>query len=123
MAIVFTNSGHSGAITRIIGSGTQPSYMAWGTGATGAGSLVADNTLFGEANTRVQGTAAAFSSALTNDTFQVVGILSATAAYTITNAGVFDASTLGSLYIKGDVGPLTLANGDSIQFTVRLQFS
>jgi hypothetical protein len=119
MAIVFTVTGHSALTTRVIGSGNQPSYVAWGTGA-GTMSATA-NTLYGEANDRVQGTASPFTSACTNDTYQVVGILSATAAYAITNAGIFDGSTNGNMWVAGDFGTLNLASGDSVSFTVRLQ--
>lgn len=119
MATLLTNSGHSGFVTRIIGSGAQPSQLAWGTGA--GTTNAADNTLFGEANARVTATASPFTSAITNDTYQCVGVMSATAAYGITNAGLFDANTLGSLYIKGDFAVINLASGDSISFTIRAQ--
>ena len=42
---------------------------------------------------------------------------------TITNAGVFDASTSGNLFVKGDFTGLTLAAGDSIQFTFKVIFN
>lgn len=119
MAVVLTNSGHSGFVTRIIGSGTQPSYLAWGTGA--GTTVVGDNTISGEVNSRVVATAAAFTSAITNDTYQCIGVMSATAAYGITNAGLFDASTNGSCFIKGDFSVINLASGDSISFTIRAQ--
>lgn len=121
MAVVFTNSGHSGVVTRIIGSGSQFNYMAWGTGA---GSVSAgDNTISGEVNSRVAGTVGAATTTLTNDTYQLVAVMSATAAYGITNAGVFDASTNGNSLVKGDFAVVNLASGDSIQFTVKLQFT
>jgi hypothetical protein len=121
MAVVFTNSGHSAVVTRVIGSGTQCNYVEWGTGA---GTTVStDNTISGAVNARVAGAVAAYTTTLTNDTYQVVGTLTASAAYAITNAGIFDAASNGNCYVKGDFGALNLASGDSVQFTFRLQFS
>lgn len=123
MAIVFTDSGHSAVVTRIIGSGTQPSYMAWGTGVVGqTDANTADNTVSGEINSRVVGTAAAYTSAKTNDTYSIQAVMSATAAYGINNAAIFDASTNGNSLIKANFLVVNLASGDSISFIARLQF-
>ena len=39
---------------------------------------------------------------VTNDTYQVVGTQTAGGTLAITNAGLFDASTSGNLFVKGD---------------------
>jgi hypothetical protein len=49
--------------------------------------------------------------------------LTAPSGLTITNAGLFDASTSGNLFIKGDFTGIVLNTGDSIQFTIKAQFS
>jgi len=36
---------------------------------------------------------------------------------------LFDASTSGNLFVKGDFTGIVLASGDSIQFTFKTQFS
>ena len=59
----------------------------------------------------------------TNDTFQVVATQTAGTGETITNAGLFDASTSGNLFAKGDFTGIALSTGDSIQFTFKVQFS
>ena len=59
----------------------------------------------------------------TNDTYQVVGTQTAGTGETITNAGLFDASTSGNLFVKGDFTGIALNSGDSIQFTFKVQFS
>ena len=59
----------------------------------------------------------------TNDTHQVTGTITATATRAITNAGVFDASSTGNLYVKGDFTTINLSTGDSIAFTVKVQFT
>lgn len=103
------------------GSATQPKYVAWGTGAgTTANS---DTTLFTEVLPRVSGTTSQVTTSTTNDTFQVVGTQTAATTETITNAGLFDASTSGNLFAKGDFTGVPLNSGDSIQFTWKIQFS
>lgn len=124
LAVVFTNVGKAIVTNRIIGAGTEPKYLAWGTGAGTAAAT--DTTLFSESadEARVLGTSSRVTTTVTNDTFQVVGTMTcATNPKTITNAGLFDASSGGSLFIKGDMAGIALAVGDSIQFTVKAQFS
>jgi len=64
--------------------------------------LPTDTTLFTEVLPRVSGTTSQVTTSTTNDTFQVVGTQTAGTTETITNAGLFDASTSGNLFIKGD---------------------
>ena len=59
----------------------------------------------------------------TNDTLQVVATNTAGGSLAITNAGIFDASTSGNLFAKGDFSTINLNSGDSIQFTFKVQFS
>ncbi len=120
MATVFTNVGIVKVIAAIYGDvHTVPTYIGWGTGAGTAG--VTDTTLFTEASeARVNGTKTKQQTTIANDTFQVVGTLTADAGKTITNAGLFDASTVGNMWIKGDFTGVVLALGDSIQFTIKL---
>ena len=53
----------------------------------------------------------------------MVGTQTAGGSLTITNAGLFDASTAGNLFVKGDFTGIVLGTGDSIQFTFKTQFS
>lgn len=115
---LLTNSGVSALITRIIGSGTQPSIIAWGTGA--GVSHTADNTVSGMVNDYVTGTASAWTSARVADTYSVVGVLSATGNYTITNVALFDQTP--NAFIKADFDGVPLYSGDSITFTFWVQF-
>jgi hypothetical protein len=59
----------------------------------------------------------------TDDTYQVVGTLTAGGTLAITNAGLFDAVSSGNLFVKGDFSTINLSTGDSIQFTFKTQFS
>ena len=122
MATVITTKGKEIIVDRIIGNGTEPKFVAWGTGAGTA--AVGDTTLFTEAaEARVSGTSSKVTTTTTNDTYQVVGTLTAAAGKTITNAGLFDASTSGNLFIKTDFTGVVLATSDSITFTFKCQFT
>jgi hypothetical protein len=122
MATVLTSAGKAITTNRLKGAGTEPNYVAWGTGAGTA--AVADTTLFTEsAEARVAGTSTQQTTTVTNDTYQVVGTLTASAGRTITNAGLFDAATVGNLFMKGDFTGLALLTGDSIQFTMQVQYT
>ena len=121
MATLLVNTGKA-IVTNYLngGAATQPKYVAWGTGA--GTTAATDTTLFTETGSRVSGTTTQQTTSTTNDTFQVVGTLTAGGSLTITNAGTFDASTSGNLFIKGDFTGVPLNSGDSIQFTVKCQF-
>lgn len=122
MANVLSNAGRAIITNRLNGAGTTPQYVAWGTGAGTA--AVSDTTLFTEAaETRVFGTVTRPTTSVTNDTFQVAGTLTAAAGKTITNAGVFDASTSGNLFVKSDFTGVALNTGDGISFTFSVQFT
>jgi hypothetical protein len=120
MANVLTDKGRD-LITALLVASTDK-YVAWGTGAGTA--AVTDTTLFTEsAESRTAGTQTQQTTSVTNDTYQVVGTITATATRAITNAGVFDASTAGNMLLKGDHSTVNLNTGDSIQYTFKLQFT
>jgi len=122
MATVLANTGKAITTSRLKGTGTEPNYVAWGTGAGTA--AIADTTLFTEsAETRVAGTSTQVTTTTTNDTYQVVGTLVASAGRTITNAGLFDAVSSGNLFMKGDFTGVVLNTGESIQFTMQVQYT
>lgn len=121
MATVLTNAGKAITTNRLKGSGTEPLYVGMGTGAGTA--AITDTTLFTEVETRATGTSTQQTTTVTNDTYQVVGTVTATASRAVTNAGLFDASTSGNLYMKGDFSTVNLASGDSIQFTMKVAYA
>ena len=129
MATVVTNNGRGVITNRLKGAGTEPLNIGWGTGAGTA--AVADTTLFTEAlvsggaggTDHTAGTSTQQTTTVTNDTYQVVGTRTATGAGTVTNAGLFDAASGGTLFLKGDFTGIGLASGDSIQFTIKAIFA
>jgi hypothetical protein len=131
MAIVLTSAGKDILTNRVIGLGTEPKWLAIGSGAGTA--AIGDTTLFTEytngtwANTpayaRLFAGGARSTTTVTNDTVGWVDTWTCAAAQTVTNAGSFDALTVGNLCVKGDFTGVVLANGDSIQVTIKLQFT
>ncbi len=123
MATIIVNTGRAVVTNRMKGAGTEPLFMAWGTGAGTAGAT--DTTLFTEAaETRVSATTTQQTTTTTNDTWRAVGTITvASTGKTITNMGLFDASTSGNLFFKTDFAGLPLNVGDAIAFTVNVQFT
>jgi hypothetical protein len=122
MATLLVNTGKA-IVTNYLagGAATQPKYVGWGTGA--GTTAATDTTLFTEVGTRTSGTTTQQTTSTTNDTYQVIGTVTAGSSLTITNAGLFDALTVGNLFVKGDFTGVALTSGDSIQFTFKTQFS
>lgn len=123
MATVFTHAGKAIVTNRIKGSGTEPLYIGWGTGATGAAVGATGLSTEDTSVTRATGTSSRVTTTQTFDTYQVVGTLTAVTALTFTNAATFDAVTAGNICVLGDFTGIALAIGDSIQFTIKLQFT
>jgi len=105
-----------------IAGATTMNQGAWGTGAGTA--AVTDTTLFTEASeARVTATLTQQTTTVTNDTSQWVYTMTANGTKTITNAGVFDAASVGTLSVKGDFSGIPVNSGDQITFTLKLQFT
>ena len=103
-----------------VNAGVTTPYVGWGTGAGTAG--VTDTTLFTEVTAeRAASTQTITTVTVTNDNLHNVATLTSVSGATITNAGYFDASSGGNLYVKGDFTGVVLAAGDKIQFTVDLK--
>ena len=121
MATIYTQVGEGKVVDLIDGVSAvhldaTNAKIGWGTGAGVAAK--ADTALFVEA---AEARVAATVTQPTADKNQWVGTLTAAAAQTITNAGLFDALTLGILVIHGDFTGIALAIGDKIEFTISLE--
>ena len=105
----------------------EPKFMALGSGA--GTTAVGDTTLFTEFTSgtwtgyaRLSAAGTQVTTSVTNDTAQWQNTFTAPAAgVAITNAGNFDASTVGNLHIKGDFSVINLAQNDTIQVTIKAQ--
>lgn len=124
-ATVLTNAGKAITTNRIKGSGTEPVYVGVGVGATGAArtAVVADTALSTAVESRVSGTSTQQTTTVTNDTYQVVGTVTATATRAVDEAGLFDASTSGNMYLSATFPVVNLSSGDSIQCTLKVAYA
>jgi hypothetical protein len=120
MATVLTNVGRAQIISKLNAGLTTP-YVGWGTGA--GTSAVTDTTLFTEVTAERAAVSAQtiVTTSVANDTLQDIATLTAGSGETITNAGLFDASSNGNLYVKGDFTGIVLNAGEKIQFTIKIQ--
>lgn len=122
-----TNAGLAGIASRINGSGGEAAfvYIAVGTGATAASAT--DTTLQTETSTnglgRTSSTASRVTTTQTNDTAQLVNTFNATGAVAVTESGVLNASSSGTLLCRQTFSAINVANGDSLQVTWKVQAS
>jgi len=121
MATIYTSAGEAVVCDLVDGtSGTHldntNGKIGWGTGAGTAAK--GDTTLFTEAS---EARVAVATSQPTADKNQWVATLTADGAKTITNAGLFNAVSGGSMVVKGDFTGIVLALGDKIEFTISLE--
>ena len=74
---------------------------------------------------RVATTNSLMTTSVTDDTLQLVGTFNFSTAYTIYEAGVFNAATVGTGTMLAEVslGTITVQSGDSIQLTWKIQAS
>lgn len=119
MAAVLTNLGEEWVVDRLTGASALDGHFGhWGTGAGTAAK--GDTTLFtAGSEARVAGTVSKVGT-LAAAVYQLVFTLTANAIKTITNAGTFDALTVGSLFTHWDHGNIVLDIGDQIQYTITM---
>ncbi len=117
---VFTDTGRKWVIDKMrefIAAGTTQKFIGWGTGATAE--AVTNTALATEATeTRTTGTITGVTTTVTGDTHRVVGTLTANAAKTITEVGLFDAVTVGVMLLRALFTGIPLLTGDAIAFTL-----
>lgn len=126
-ATVVTTVGKAIAAKRHIGSTpaqAEPLYVGMGVGATGAArtAVVGDTALSTAVESRVAGTSSNVTTTTTNDTYQTVATITATATRAVDEAGTFDASSAGQMDISATFPVVNLASGDSLQLTMKKQF-
>jgi hypothetical protein len=116
MASVFTTAGKTWSVQKWDSTvATTLGFIGWGTGAGTA--AVADTVLFTEAS---EARVATVQTEPNATTAQQTGTLVANGTKTITNAGVFTASTVGTLVLHADFTGIPLLAADSIAFTFQL---
>jgi hypothetical protein len=118
-----TNAGLAILANRIKGQGTEPIYLAWGTGATAADpTATALDTEASEA--RVACVSSIETVSQTDDAYKVTGAITADGSKTITEWGIFDASSGGNLLAIKSISPGDdYTVGEIGAFSFRIQFA
>lgn len=121
MATVLTNVGEDWAAQRMAGSGSLSTNAGTHVGAgTGVATAAKTDTALGtEVGTRAATTVSVTGSGATAK-YQAVATWSFDATRAITEAGLFSASTAGSMFVRGDFAAINGGVGDSIQFTITI---
>lgn len=128
VATVITAVGKAIAAKRLIGATPaqlEPQYLGIGVGATGAArtAVAADTALSSAVESRVAGTTSTVTTTATNDTYQNVGTVTATAGRAVDEAGLFDAASSGNMFLSATFNVINLATSDSLQLTCKAQFT
>lgn len=105
-------------ITTLLAAATW--YGAWGSGNT-APSRASTTLSEEESEARQETTLTQESNAQTNDTLVASFTMTSDGSKTITNAGVFSASTVGTLIFIANFSGIALSIGNTIAFTCRLR--
>ena len=122
-ATVITTVGKALVASQVNGTtATPPKYIGIGTGATGAArtAVVGDTALSTEVETRATGTNTIVTTTTANDTFQTVGTITATAGRAIDEAGLFTASTAGTMVVSATFPVVNLLTSDQLQITGKI---
>ena len=113
---ILTATGKQFIVDRLRGTVvTEQKYVAWGTGA--AAEAVGNTALTTpSAEARTLGTMSSPSAAL----YRVVGTITSASTQTITEVGLFDATTAGVMMVRAIFTGVPMVSGDSIAFTLDL---
>lgn len=109
---------------RLIGN-TAPiaNYVGAGTGGAARTATTTDTDLTTLYGSRVLGTASVVTTTKTNDTFRLVGNITATSSVTINEVGSFNAVTSGNMFISSTIANIDVIAGDTIQFVFNTKFN
>lgn len=116
-----TNAGMAGVASRINGDGAAAAftYIAIGTGTTAANAT--DTTLQTEITTnggeRAAATASRTTTDVTNDTATLVHTFTFTGSFAVTESGVLNAASTGTLLARQVFSAINVVSGDSLQIT------
>ena len=103
----------------IKGSGTEPNWVAWGTGTTEASEQDVDMELESSEEGRTTGTSSTATTTTAGDTYRVIASITClSTSKAITEVGIFDALTSGNMFMRATFDAINVNAADSIQFTI-----
>lgn len=96
----------------------EPKFMGWGTGTTAA-AMTDTNLTTPSPEGRLTGTSSITTTNVPNDTYQITGTIVSANVQTISELGLFDSATGGSLFMHLVFTGLPVNPGDGIVFTIK----
>lgn len=107
------------------GAPAAADYIAVGTGtnAFAAGDTALQTETSGSGLTRAQGTVSLVTTTTTNDTAQVTKTFTVTGTVAVTESGVFNASSSGTLLCRQTFSAINVVDGDTLQVTWKVQLT
>lgn len=122
---LITDAGIAGLASRVNGAGAEAAfdYIAVGTGTNAAaqGDTALQTELATSGLSRAQGTATRVTTTETNDTAQVVVSFSVSGTQAVTESGLLNASSSGTLLARQVFSAINVASGDTLQVTWKIQ--
>jgi len=124
---LITSAGKAGLASRIMGSGSEAAftYIAVGTGTTAAS--VSDTTLQTELAvsglSRAAATLSRVTTSVTNDTARAVLAFTVSGSAAVTEIGILNAASSGTLLCHTIFSALNVRSGDSLTVTYDIQSS
>lgn len=121
---LITSAGKAGLASRIGGAGAEAAftYLAMGTGVTAAN--IADTTLQTELATsglsRANSTTSRVTTTVTNDTAQLLNTFSVTGTVAVTECGILNAASAGTLLSRQVFSAINVVNTDNLQITYKV---
>ncbi len=124
---LLTSAGKAGLASRVNGSGAEAAftYIAVGTGTTAAavGDTALQTELAVSGLARVLGTLSRITTTVTNDTAQITTTFTVTGTAAVTEAGLLNAASVGTLLARQVFSAINVVNGDSLTITWKIQAS
>lgn len=122
-----TNAGLALAAGRLNGSGSPAAatYIATGTGtnAAAAGDTTLQTEISDSGLERAAATVSLVTTTQTNDTAQMLKSFSVTGTKAVTESGVLNAASTGTLLCRQVFSAINVANGDTLQITWKVAFA
>ena len=120
-ANLITNAGFAALASRLNGAGSEAAFTFIGIGTGTTAANVSDTALESEITTgggsRAAATASRVTTDVTNDTAQLVLTFNFTASFSVTETGVLNAASSGTLLNRQVFTAVAVTSGDSLQIT------
>jgi len=119
---LIVNAGKAGAASRLISNTNNPfTYIAIGTGTTAP--TASDTALQNEVQRGAADTVTQMTTSVTNDTAKLVKTFTFTSSQAITESGIFNASSGGTMLARQTFAGIGVDNSVSLQIEWRIQVS